>query len=66
MAANPAQRRRARELSRAHFANRARAARLAEAKIVASDQELIEQAIAAGRVRRQHRVPPVDKPAERR
>ena len=64
MAANPAQRLHCREKTRAHFANRARAARLATAKIVAPDQELIEQAIAAGRVRRQHRVPP-GKPAER-
>ena len=47
-----AQRRRAREKTRQHFSARARERRLSEAKVVATDRELIEAAIREGRVRR--------------
>ena len=47
-----AQRRRAREKTKAHFSARERERRLASARIVASDAELIAQAVAGGRVRK--------------
>ncbi len=47
-----AQRRHARAKAKAYFGSRDRQRRLAEAKVVASDRELIEQAIREGRVRR--------------
>jgi hypothetical protein len=57
-----AQRRRAREKTRACFSNRERQKRLASARIVATDRELIEQAIAEGRVRRLSPKPSEPKP----
>ena len=47
-----AQRARARKATKAHFSARERERRLATARIVASDAELIAQAIREGRVRR--------------
>jgi len=47
-----AQRARARKATKAHFSARERERRLASARIVASDAELIAQAIREGRVRR--------------
>ena len=47
-----AQRARARKATRAHFSSRERERRLSTARIVASDAELIAQAIREGRVRK--------------
>jgi hypothetical protein len=47
-----AQRRRAREKTKAHFSAREGERRLSTARIVASEAELIAQAIREGRVRR--------------
>jgi hypothetical protein len=61
-----AQRRRAREKTRAHFSARERERRLASARIIASDEELIAQAVAAGRVRRVSSGDPEPKPGARK
>jgi hypothetical protein len=47
-----AQRARARKATKAHFSARERERRLATARIIASDAELIAAAVAAGRVRK--------------
>ena len=47
-----AQRRRARLATKAHFSSRERQRRLSVAKLTATDEELIAQAIREGRVRR--------------
>jgi hypothetical protein len=60
------QRKRAREKTRQHFSARERERRLSTARIVASDAELIAQAVAAGRVRRVSSGDPEPKPGARK
>ncbi len=47
-----AQRRNARAQAKAHYSSRERERRLSVAKVTATDEELIAEAVAAGRVRR--------------